>query len=253
MRLTRVIGQIKSSIVQIQAELKDNNNVIGIVPAGTGFIVENDLAITALHVIKAISKANGRMLIGVALNDDPSGRIKIRGSFILSHAEVVKIDEMNDIALLQLTGGKKFNLLTSGISIGDNPHPVTIDTVDFDIDLPENGELIATSGYPLSEPQLVTSSGIIASNWTLEEGQERFLADMTINRGNSGGPVYLHKNGKVIGVSCAYRSAALSDSSGDINSDGLTHNSGLSLVVPAEYVVRLIDSYKSAKNVTKAD
>lgn len=97
----------------------------------------------------------------------------------------------------------------------------------------------------MSEPSLVTTSGHIASNWTLDDYEgdryERFLGDITVNGGNSGGSVYKLQNVIVIGVAVTYKIAQSTDrSTGSIGQ--LAHNSGLTIIVPAQAVQDLIET-----------
>jgi S1-C subfamily serine protease len=117
---------------------------------------------------------------------------------------------------------------------------------------------VATSGYPFGTPNLITSTGYIASAWAVELDEvpdplgrgtrlrgvaDSYLADMHINGGNSGGPVYRTAEGAVIGVCVATRGAESWLPGGDpaMTPDGpVLHNSGIASVVPAAYVRDLL-------------
>jgi S1-C subfamily serine protease len=119
------------------------------------------------------------------------------------------------------------------------------------LDRPRDGEDVAVSGYPLASPTLITTSGIIASAWATEtmnvvpEGApegftmpdiaDSYIADVAVNPGNSGGPVYLRDVGHVIGVCVAFEVA-------EADADGipLRYNSGLTIVVPITYGLDLL-------------
>lgn len=79
---------------------------------------------------------------------------------------------------------------------------------------PRDGEPIAVSGFPLNKPVLISTVGHLASSWPIEIDatnvgftpgvprveRETYLADVTANAGNSGGPVYRLSDSAVIGV-----------------------------------------------------
>ena len=111
------------------------------------------------------------------------------------------------------------------------------------------------SGYPLSYPTLITTAGIIASAWdsnsmdvvpegappgfTIPDMPDSYLADVAVNPGNSGGPVYLQDDGSVIGVCVAFTIAEAGN--GGVP---LRYNSGLSIVVPIRYAVDLLSRHQ---------
>jgi S1-C subfamily serine protease len=101
----------------------------------------------------------------------------------------------------------------------------------------------------------VTTSGGIASalgvniqqaqalgappDYTIPNTANTYLANVTVNPGNSGGPVYRISDGGVIGVCVAFRIGR--DSNG---TDMFFNNSGLSLVVPIKYGHELIARHR---------
>lgn len=115
--------------------------------------------------------------------------------------------------------------------------------VIFNSHRPQDGVSIAVSGYPLSEPALVTNAGSVATTWSMHETKPNgrsfnsYLGDVQVNPGNSGGPVYLVDDGSVIGVCVAYKSAPLLIQSSDL---GIRTNSGLTVIVPTEYVIEML-------------
>ena len=75
-----------------------------------------------------------------------------------------------------------------------------------------------------------------------------YLGDMHVNPGNSGGPVYLVGEGKVIGVCVAYDMAPVvyGDGNHEPASAGnrpLFSNSGLAVVIPVRYVTDLLKKH----------
>jgi hypothetical protein len=103
---------------------------------------------------------------------------------------------------------------------------------------------------------LVTNAGSVASAWVSDPGSvarlglpepgadvaDRYLADLEVNGGNSGGPVYTQGAARVIGVCVATQSALVRHRDGVAVIDGapLVYSSGLTLVVPSKYVVALL-------------
>src|SRR6266850_1140164 len=239
MTLPEAIEFVRPSVVQISARIDPVPNPSGpipipgrpaIVPLGTGFMVNAEgYVITARHVIEALQSlqvpGNKRLLIGVALpnleNFKAGGAsISIRGSFANVECDVVEEDALHDIALLKMkqnpfTGGMGMFMKTPEGSI-NYPHKVATLLPGR----PQDGERIAVSGYPLSNTVLVTTSGNLASAWDYEtkqlqmpgarggfpipENVDSYLADMHVNPGNSGGPVYSVEQGSVIGICVSF-------------------------------------------------
>ncbi len=174
----------------------------------------------------------------------PGGR---RGAFFNAGAfDVVDQDPIHDLALLKL----KNNPFTVDLAFIDKRFQVA--SAKFSLGRPDEGEPIAVSGYPLSSSTLITTSGAVASSWSVDPGpagwesqwSDIYLADMRVNPGNSGGPVFSTQDGSVIGV-CVRFDADLVGYAGTnelakLNDHYLSYNSGLSLVVPAKYVVELL-------------
>jgi len=210
-------------------------------PMGTAFAVSEDgLLVTALHVITAIEEQiaarGGRSMAAFAGPDYESGTISVHANFSLTAFDVVTRDPLNDLALLRLSrplDELKVRNEIYGETLEAVPTVVTLES-----DAPLDGEMVAISGYPLREPSLVTTAGYIASNWTLDAGQVRYLADVTANPGNSGGPVYRLKDTKVVGVCVAGRLTNIQNTYGELTD--LMQAADLTLVVPASAVSQLI-------------
>lgn len=232
-------------------------------PAGTGFLANEDgYVITAKHVMDAMrtepkfADAQGKFDLGQRI---PSVRIqmpnvgeldepgpKTRGAFYAADFQEVDEDPVHDLALLRL----RYNPFSTDAGVlhtakGD-VKILQVKASKFSTSRPDEGEPIAVSGYPLSSPVLITTSGAIASSWVLEQRDlpsgaprlsvphvsDAYLADMHVNHGNSGGPVFSVPDGAVIGV-CV---SVVPDSLGNG-----WYNSGLSLMVPAKYVLELLN------------
>jgi S1-C subfamily serine protease len=185
--------------------------------------------------------------------------VSIRASFALAECEVVEEDVRHDIALLKMnqnpfTGGMGAFIKTPGGTI-DYPHKVAI----LSPDRPRDGERIAVSGYPLSNTVLITTSGYLASSWSEETEEiqipgapanfrmpdtiDMYLADMHVNPGNSGGPVYSVEHSAVIGVCVSYQTAPVTGSNVGPGAQSLFFNSGLANIVPVRYVIDLLKKH----------
>lgn len=104
-------------------------------------------------------------------------------------AAVLDAWDEHDLALLQAP----VEQLPTAIQIGNRAIRAEPQSARLSPSPPRDGAAIAISGYPLSEPSLVTTSGALATSFSIErQGEpqtaERYLGDITANPGNSGGP-----------------------------------------------------------------
>lgn len=111
---------------------------------------------------------------------------------------------------------------------------------------------------------LVTTSGNLASSWSSEVQEiqvpgapagfrmpdvaDSYLADVRVNGGNSGGPVYSVESARVIGVCVSFDTAPVQYGNGNqepatIGGRPLSYNSGLSNVVPIRYLIELLKKH----------
>jgi S1-C subfamily serine protease len=224
---------------------------------------EQGYALTARHVTEharslAVQTPQARLLAGLALPNVDSPQLVLRASFELVGLELVEEDRRHDLALLRLnpnpfaTGRPSGTHRTPEGGVGINAQ---YGLAQIDDQRPRDGERIAVSGYPLSEPTLVTTSGSIASAWgadiqevqppgapagfTIPDMKDSYLADVAVNPGNSGGPVFVVSSGKVIGVCVAFR---VGEAGG---ANPFSYNSGLSIVVPIRYGLDLLRKHNA--------
>lgn len=236
MRLSLAIDKTRGGIFQIKEAASAGKLGAGI---GTAFAVGDEgLLITAKHVVEGYK--DKELVIAFGLPPvNYKGVLKINGMFVSMPGAVVKaVDDENDLALIKLPQPlREYKFQTDTRLPEVSPHGLSLEEGEA-----IEGDAIAVSGYPLSEPSLVTTAGHIASNWTLADHQyERYLGDITVNGGNSGGPVYRLQTGKVVGVAVAYKPAPSHDwQSGEVSK--YAHNSGLTLIVPSSAVRELINS-----------
>ena len=268
MDLAQAVDHVRPSIVQITffaTDLKDDahsqfGSPFVSQPLGTGFFVSSDgCVITARHVIhegyryvehfRADAK---RLHVGLAQPNTEN----MRGNFVLVDFEVLDEDDCHDLALLRL----KRNPFKGEVGRMFGNVPLLFDTIVLNPERPKDGTAIGISGYPLGQPVLVTNGGWIATSWAFDitevampEAPEWFrrpdiadsyLADVEVNPGNSGGPVYLVENGTVVGLCVASKPVPVWDQQGNSvaldDKRVLYYSSGLTVVVPSCYVIELL-------------
>lgn len=162
------------------------------------------------------------------------------------------------------------------------PVPPLAAAAILDTSRPPDGAAVAVSGYPFAMNSLITNNGCLASAFVptfgdaptldappenegtqgevlLVEGPlpehpvERYLADLEVNGGNSGGPVYLVETAHVIGVCVATRSAPVMRAGRPmfVSGEMLTYSSGLTVVVPSTYVAEALRDKRVAKETSE--
>jgi S1-C subfamily serine protease len=255
--LPEAIEKVRPSVVQIsvlltgysEAALQVLRKPFDQFDAGTGILVsEKGYVITAKHVMDGLKKyrtrdASGqewnaeerRTLVGIAIpNSGDQGPgdygVVVRASFDAIPAEEVAEDEVHDLALLKLQSNPFELAHKEGAK-------ARVSAARFFAGRPDDGALIAVSGYPLHYAVLVTTSGTIASSWDDTGNADSYLADLHVNHGNSGGPEYRISDGSVIGMCDSFRLAPVEpyDKYG-----ALGYNAGLSSIVPAKYIVDML-------------
>ncbi len=171
---------------------------------------------------------------------------KMRGNYIDATFEVVEEDLRHDLALLRFkTTGPSSIINGKGIKLLQS-------IAKLDIERPVDGTQVVSSGYPLNNIVLISNAGWIASSWEIDTSQltngtnnqipqfsDSYLLDMTVNHGNSGGPVYVAETGKVIGVCVQIRLAPVEGA----GNAPLSYNSGISVAVPIKYVFDMLKKH----------
>src|SRR5436190_10413662 len=166
---------------------------------GSGFIIDAaGIVITNNHVISDADE------VTVILND--GSRLK---------AEIVGRDTKVDLAVLKVTPSKPLQAVKFG-----------------DSDKLRLGEWVIAIGNPFMLGGTVTAGIVSARNRDINSGpyDNYIQTDASINRGNSGGPLF-NLNGEVIGVN----TAIISPSGGSI---------GIGFAVPSKTVVAVIDQLR---------
>ena len=82
----------------------------------------------------------------------------------------------------------KTNLSIPSVNITEDDSPLPI------------GAKVGFIGFPLQEKYPILNSGIISSTRLTDEGKPEYIVNAFVNKGNSGGPLFLSDSGKVIGI-----------------------------------------------------
>jgi serine protease Do len=167
---------------------------------GSGFVIdaEQGLVVTNNHVIADADE------ITVVLND----KTKLK-------AEIVGRDQKTDIALLKVTSDRPLK----AVKFGDSERL-------------RLGEWVVAIGNPFGLGGTVTAGIVSARNRDINSGpyDNYIQTDASINRGNSGGPLF-NLHGEVVGVN----TAIISPSGGSI---------GIGFAVPAKTAVAVIEQLR---------
>lgn len=168
---------------------------------GSGFIVGDDVVMTAAHVVEGARSVTIRLA-----GADPI------------EASVVGLDLHTDSAVLRMAA------------------PLMADALSFADAGPSQGASVGVLGYPLGDPGMHINQGIVsatqddivmADSSTL---RDVLTVDAAINPGNSGGPV-IDAFGKVVGLVHGGRTRTT------VSGGSLEFAEGMKYVIPARYLV----------------
>jgi S1-C subfamily serine protease len=242
---------------------------------GTGFLVSDQgYVITAGHVVDALNQWSPqlvrRLMVGLAGPNMDLPKLQMVGSFDMYEGEIVERDSSHDLALLKLTRNP---FTRPGVFATVNSKDISYNyTVAALVsERPVEGAQIVVSGYPLQSSVLVTNAGWLASSWLVNvnrspvpnvnqgarpSSEDVYLADVAVNKGNSGGPVFSIEDKGVIGVCVAHVSASVFYGDGaresvTLNNRPLVVNAGIAFVVPAKYVIELMKRHSIAPKSSK--
>lgn len=188
-RAAERIQRVKEATVQI---LIDN------VPLGTGFFINNKgLVASNMHVIETenlrVDSVSGKVLsiIEVKLNNGNKKEVIVPDFFIKGQG--FQIGKFYDFICLEL---KDKSFTSPFLKLGNYTNL-------------KEGDYIYTCGYPFGIEQPVFTSGMVSTKFTqysADSLNQRNVAwlDLSMNKGNSGGPIVLVKNDplddEVIGI-----------------------------------------------------
>lgn len=228
MNIPKIIEKNKESIILIDLQIPGEGTQRKISVRGTGFIISPDgKFITCAHVYKKIPE-NEKQFLGVSV----PGKTDEKN---LTHYDrysikLLKIDEENDLALMQIISDKKFE---------------TIDNLEDSKSVKEGDEAIFI-GYPLATELLSMGFGItMTTNKCIISSVKRrgidgslhfFLIDTHTNNGSSGSSLFSLEGGKVIGVIAGKISARIPVPDGKI----IDIPANIGLCRPAKYIDNLL-------------
>lgn len=267
MILQDAIEVIRPSVVQFSVRVKGNNKSQQF---GSGFIIniQGHIA-TCAHVVQQaelLINAGHDVSIGLAYPNIENTTVGGGGSLTMKNcfhhvgATLLKADQANDVALLKMNPNPFETSFVPIIQTPDGDGPVPLyKECSTSTSRPRDGDSVAVSGYPLNSPTLITTAGNLASGWATTDRQvtdngkntvvqsDVYLADISVNPGNSGGPVCRIEDGNVIGVCTAYQNAPLMfmDQTGGqakVEDRPVGINSGLCVVTPINCVLDLVES-----------
>jgi serine protease Do len=167
---------------------------------GSGFVVSREgHIVTTLHVIKRAEELGSEILVGgkklVVCANRPARLYEC------DEARIIALDEDHQLALLKMKSMR---------------HAESLSAVRLSPSKPMEGTQVWAAGYPRNKGgQLTIAVGMflgagqsdtaLAPSSSPTSGERFWFAQMTVENGASGGPVYL-QDGSVIGV-VVYRSA----------------------------------------------
>jgi len=225
--MPQIIEKNKNAIVLIDLQKPGQGTQKQISIRGTGFIISTDgKFITNAHVYKQIPE-NELEYLGVLMpgkTDEKNSTQYDRFS-----VKLLKIDEENDLALMQIIDDKKFKTI---IAIGNS-------------EIVQEGEKVIYIGYPLATEMLALGFGItMTTNECIISSIKRrgidgslhfFLIDTHANNGSSGSPIF-SENGEVVGVVSGNISTPIPGPNGQM----VRIPANIGICRPAKYIENLL-------------
>ena len=229
MKISEIIEKNKNSIILVALYIPGVENQGKVSIRGTGFIISHDgKFVTTLHLYRQIPQ-NELPYLEVSV----PGKIDEKG---ITHydrykIQLLKTDEENDLALMQIISDKNDFEPIEGFGNSES--------------VKEGDEVIFT-GYPLATELLGMKFGItMSTNHCIISSVKRrgidgslhfFMIDTHINNGSSGSPVFLKDTGKIIGIASGRISSKISAPDGKI----FDIPANMGICRPAKYIENLI-------------
>lgn len=198
-----VLDATRDSVVRVQTSSCDESTSLG-----SGFVVGDDLVMTASHVV-----------------DDGRTAAVLLGNRIV-RATLVSYDHTSDSALLRTErplGVKPLTLVTSD---------------------PVQGSELAVLGYPLRRTEVDITPGIVSglhqpADYGYFRVSDTFITNAATNRGNSGGPV-VDRRARVIGLVSGSRAW-------DGTGDAAIPVQGMNFIVPSPALAADLERWRRAE------
>ncbi len=213
-------GVIKISV--FEDNVGGDYSVIG---QGTGFYINDEIAITAAHVVLVpsadeVSEAAPYIVVereNPANEDDP----------LRSFARVIAVDAANDVAMLHVFPAP-FDAPSKKVEHW-NHHSFSLASEEQGV-----GSRVNIIGYPdIGNTEMTLTTGIISSE-EKNNGNSVFTSDAVVSNGNSGGPA-INENGEVIGVVSAVQFSQ-------------SNNSQLTRIVSLPDLSQWVDVHKNTRS-----
>lgn len=230
MKTSKIIELNKKPIVLLALSMPAENDQERISIRGTGFIVSRDgKLITCGHVYKNIPQNElSHLVISIPGKTDE----KEITHYDRYKAELLKIDEKNDLALMKIISER--NDFEPVRGLGDSESV-------------KEGDEIVFMGYPLATELLGMGFGItMSTNHCIISSVKRrgedgslyfFMIDTHVNNGSSGSPVFLEDTGKVIGIASGRISSKIPAPDGKI----FDIPANMGICTPVKYAIDLIN------------
>lgn len=237
MNIQKIIEKNRNAIVLVDVVIPGENNQNKMSIRGTGFIISTDgKFITNAHVYKTVVE-NELQYIGASVPGKTDNKNLMH--YDRCHIKLLKIDEENDVALMQIVSEGSPSAGSGRTSFE------TIDGVGDSEKLKEGDEIVYI-GYPLATEMLNMGFGItMTTNKCMVSSIKRraadgtmhfFLVDTHTNNGSSGSPVFSVDSGKVIGIVSAKISSRIPTSNGQI----LDIPANIGICRPAKYIENIL-------------
>ena len=229
MEIQKIIEKNRKAVVLIDLQKPLENGQKQISIRGTGFIIsEEGKFVTNAHVYKQIPEAE-LQYIGVSVPGQTDEKKNLT-HYNRYKTKLLKLDEENDLALMQIEGeGAKFSTVNK---IGNAEKVV-------------EGDEVAYIGYPLATEMLNMGFGItMTTNHCMISSIKRrgsdgslhfFLVDTHTNNGSSGSPVFSTQTGEVIGIVSGKISSKIPAQNGQL----MDIPANIGICRPANYIENL--------------
>lgn len=232
MQTPKIIEKNRNSVILLALHMPgtEGSDQFKISIRGSGFVVSPDgKFITCAHVYKQISPSELPYLEVSVPGKMDEKRITHYDRYKIN---LLKMDEENDLALMQIISDKNNFEIIEGLGESE--------TV-------KEGEGVVFIGYPLATELLSMQFGITMNvNHCIVSSVKRrgadgslhfFMIDTHINNGSSGSPVFLEDTGKVIGIASGRISTKIPAPDGKI----FDIPANMGICRPAKYAANLIN------------